>query len=180
MTSSQLFLDNSNRLHRGVRRIVPVKKPAAAAEWTVSVPGGVMWRMLAGYAQLTTSATVSTRNLGLSVTNEGVTLFFDTSITGIGASSTANLHMVPSIPFLNALTRGQEVWCNFPLFLLEEGWVITSLQPAPGSGLAAGDQYTAVSLLVDEYYFTNQELSDLDETQRTAERNLEFNYATLT
>ena len=58
----------------GTLKTHTVAQPAAGAEWTATVPAGVLWYVRAIYAILTTSATVATRYPTLDVT-DGIATF---------------------------------------------------------------------------------------------------------
>lgn len=61
---------------RRVRRIALGATPAAGADWSVTVPGGFIWRVISAYASLVSSAAAGQRMPRLQI-SDGVATFLD-------------------------------------------------------------------------------------------------------
>src|SRR6516162_1693189 len=99
------FLTTEARVLPGYKRPVAITTPAAGANWTVTVPGGRMWRPIAINATLVTSAAVANRIPGIQFQIYGVTTYVNDNSTAITASTTRTLVyqqgsvMVPTLQF---------------------------------------------------------------------------------
>lgn len=115
-----------------------------------------MWRLLGGQAVFTASAVVANRLLGLQITASGVLAQVNQSTFAIAAAAapTAVYQIGPTLA--PAVEDGTAVPIPFVPVWLEPGDTIGSLTGA----LQAGDQYSAIQLLIEELYFTNQDLVD--------------------
>lgn len=158
------FFSREGRHLPGVKRAVPVPQPAAGAEWTVNVPGGRQWRIIGGAAQLVASAAVANRRPGLSLGDESTTTARTVSALQVQAGATALLGYLPDSGVTApagvdtvGLVPAWDAW-------IPGGFVISSATP----GLQAGDQYSQVSLMIEELYVDDQELSKLGEERDQA------------
>lgn len=150
------FLSNDSKAMRGVRRPMPVPSPAAGAEWSVKVPGGRMWRILGGQALFTASAAVANRLLGLQVTASGALVYVNQSTFAVVAAATPFAVYQPGTALSPAVEDGTAVPIPFVPQWLEQGDTFGSLTGA----LQAADQYSAITLVIEELWFTNQDLND--------------------
>ncbi len=130
-----------------VRRVVPVPSPAAGAEWSVSVPGGVLWVVRAVKGRLTTSAVVANRRPDLKVSDGSIDLF------GIGALTNQAANFVDDWSWVagyasnvGGFSPGDET-NYFPEFPLYGGYIIRTVT----RNIDAGDQWSAIVVTVDEY-----------------------------
>lgn len=132
--------------HRLIRS-VSVASPAAGAEWTQAVPAGVSWELLLVRHTLTTSAVVATRFPGVAL------LDFDGNVATVfppqagQAASIAAAHLFIAGLGYSVATAGPVAGMATPPFPVPGGMSLKSSTP----GLDAGDQYTAVRLLVREW-----------------------------
>lgn len=133
-------------LRARLTKAVPVASPAAGQEWSVTVPGGVVWYAASVVATLTASAAVATRQIRLTVA-DGTTLFCRIpSASSITAGQQALLNWLAGAGYsLNAGT-GIGQLNTLPPFPMPGGTVIASLT----AGIDAGDQWSAIALYVIE------------------------------
>lgn len=119
--------------------------PAAGAEITEIVPTGVLWRLISFRFQLTTSATVGTR-APVPVIDDGTNEVWGTPPQqAIPASTTLIFTLSDSSPFDNV---GNRIIQNLPSrILLTQGFRFRTTT----SNIQAGDQYSAVQYLVEEW-----------------------------
>lgn len=162
------FLSRTGEIFPGVRRVVQVANPAAGNDWSVAVPGGVQWLILAGNATLTTSATVASREVygNLYVQNELV--FKQPGLGGIAASTVTSLNIVTD----PGLLANYEAYSNglipSPLIPLPPGTIVS----VTTTNLQVGDQWSGIMIWVEEYYFTDSQLSEIERAKEAAERAL--------
>lgn len=128
------------------QRVIAVPNPSAGHGWTVTVPGGMAWRLLTVYSQLTTSAVSATRSPFLLVT-DGTTILYRLPAGGtVTASSTLLMTWGVDFP-LTASPIGSAALTPLPgRVLMMPGWVL-ALSVA---GMGAADTLTGTSLLVVE------------------------------
>lgn len=123
-----------------------VANPAAGAEWSVTVPTGSVWRVRSIYSQLVTSATVANRLTSVVMKDAAGNIFFQSFLTGAQTAG-GTWTIVFSV---NAPNTTLGSFNNSELFIpdvvLPEGAVVIS----KSSGLQAGDQYSAISLLIEQ------------------------------
>lgn len=126
---------------------VDVANPAAGADWSVRTPGGKLWMVLGFRATLATSAVVANRQLRVSITDGAVERANCQAITAtITANLTATLGgyrgAVPGGAG-SALVGG----VGLPDWPLDAGWTFGVVTV----GLDAGDQWSAIRLVVEQY-----------------------------
>lgn len=150
------FVTSEGKIARGVRRLQSIPNAAGPAEWAVKVPGGRMWRVLGASAVLGTGATVGNRVPGVQILSQATQLYVNSNTLNVAASSTTSL----TYQLGSTLSPGAGVAgvlpIPIPLLWLEPGDSFGSLT----SGLVAGDVYSAITLLVEELWFDNQDLND--------------------
>lgn len=140
--TARLSTDGAGFLQR-----IAVTTPAAGADWTQTVPTNARWRIRGVRATLTTSAAVANRNIALRILDgAGNVVFTMFGHQGIVAS-TGNVE--DWSPGASTSTQtGNEFYQALATDLqLFSGWVIqTGTQ-----NLQAGDQWSAISLEVEEW-----------------------------
>lgn len=151
-----VFLSPYGRRLPGVRRAVNIAAPAAGADISLKVPGGVMWRVVSLHATLTTSAVAGSRFPGWVVKVDGVTVVNYSA----GISNTANggPNDFTFAPGAGAAVQAAffSGWIPIPDFIMPSNAVFGPIT----NGLLAGDQWSAGGLLIEELYVTDQELSE--------------------
>ena len=152
------FLSHSGQILPGVRRTLPVNKPAADTDWKVTVPSGVQWNVRAGTATLVTSATAGSRYAGVTVTVDGLLTWSITSNAAQAASETYPYSFTASTSSGYYASSAYGSVLPLPDMWLPEGTVIASLT----FGLLAGDQWQNIALSVEEVYVTNGQLSEIE------------------
>lgn len=137
---------------RRSRLAIPVPTPGAGAEWSLVVPAGYVWRVLAVAGTLTTSATVATREARLTLADAtGVVLSL-----GVAATQAAGLATRYAWTAGGGYAAGSSAGGTLPPDLsLEAGWTLASSTV----NLDAGDAWSAVSLLVVQTTFVRGAVS---------------------
>lgn len=161
------FLTLDTEILPGVRRQAVVPNPAAGSDWTFTVPGGCIMRMLGGTATLTTSATVANRNLGMVTRMFGQPVQLAANTANITASSTATpLYQLGTTTNLLSVIMGYSQ-IVFVTQWLNEGDSISSFT----TNLQAADQYSGIYLAIEEVRVTNEQLTELqaEKEQREAQ-----------
>ena len=171
------FLTHSGKILPGVRRIVHVPNPAAGADWQTVVPAGVQWRILSGIATLTTSAAAGNRGATSTVIVDGV-LIWNGHSSAFTAGSTAQVYpiVVGGANEQTYITNGVESLWYQDVFYPQGSVIGTST-----SSINVADQWSAISLWVEEVYFTDSQLSTIETLREADERSylqeLEKEYA---
>lgn len=134
----------------GWNGFLPVYLPApvAGADWSVQVPSGHTWRVVSAYGCLTTSAVPGIRGVRLIIRDPQLQIVrLHTSLFYHGESTFARYQFTHSNHQSTALTTGTLIAADLgaELWVLP-GWWITST-----SGLAPGDQWDHVFLLVEDW-----------------------------
>lgn len=129
----------------GNLRVVQITNPAAGADWVATVPTGARWKVYSFHALFTASATVANRQVEV-IVDDGANIYWD---------SDAQVN----------ITAGQAVSINDTGTNVPQGVFTTTqnlvippqLQMAAGhrirtatAGIQAGDQWSAINLLVEE------------------------------
>ena len=159
------FLAESDKVLPGIRGVINVPAPAAASEWSVAVPGGQRWKLVGGQATLTTSATVANRNGGVQITSLGVLIYVNVNTFNVTAS-TNHVYVYQQGTTTNASgTIGTTNWIPTLCPWLIQGDTIGSLT----GNLSAGDQYSAISLVFEQYYLTDDQLTEFAQQRIAAQ-----------
>ena len=125
-----------------------------------------MWRIIGGLATFVTSAAVANRTVGCQVKLGGNVAQFTYNTTAVTAGLTIQAVYQPSTGTTSPAKLVNLQSVPFVPCWLEQGDSFGSL-----TGLMdVADQYSAISLVVEELWLTNQELS---ERERDAEVELE-------
>jgi hypothetical protein len=127
-------------------RIVPVPAPGAGNDWSLTVPGGVTWRLQSLYISFVASAAVATRIPSLRLTDGTTTLFNLPPVIVVPASTGLQFTYLNGIgPYLLTSLSTYAVQ-PFPDLNLKAGWVLRSITQA----IDAGDTWIAGTMLVIE------------------------------
>lgn len=120
-----------------------VAQPAAATDWSVSVPSGLVWRVRSLSARFASSSTVATRVFNVIVKDSGGNILYEQFVTSQTASSTGQISAAPNVTTqANAsIATGQ-----IPEMVLPEGATIgfNTLN------ISTGDQWSNIYLLVEQ------------------------------
>lgn len=132
-----------------------------------------MWRVLSGNYTFTASATVANRRPGISLTWQGATYFLYHSNLAVTASTAINVCFGMSMTVLSVNNAGATTSVGLPY-----GWMPpTTVIASSTSLLAAGDQYSAIAMVVEELWLTDEEVTEnedlLERFVMTAEREAE-------
>lgn len=128
---------------RRTRRVQPVAQPAAGADWSVTVPAGVLWELLAVRGLFTASAAVANRVPVLGFGSEGVTA----AQVPVAANITAGQAITVTWAQVGAaLAFGLFQIVPLPRVILEPGDTIGTATGA----IDVGDQWSAVRLWLVE------------------------------
>lgn len=127
-------------------RVVQVAPPAAATDWSVTVPGGRVWVPLALTALLTTDANAGNRDVSLRVTDQ----------TNIVAAFDAFANQGASLAELYSFVAGAgtgaggttHLTCTTPIpdMALPAGYVLETHT----TGFEVGDQWSSIVVWVEE------------------------------
>lgn len=129
-----------------VPRILTVPTPAAGADWSITVPAGVVWEIQTIKARLVTAVAVANRGAVL-VVNDSILDVFSAATGLVQAASLTTDHVFAREYGAAVTGSGSAVaiasWPNVPLL---SAWKITSLTTA----IQAADQWSAIVLYVVE------------------------------
>lgn len=130
----------------GFLQRVTVATPAAGADWTITVPAHTRWRVTAGTATLTTSATVANRIAQVKLDDGATAYFFGQPNQVVPASQTVSVNI--SRTSAPAATNNPNVSTLLPPeSLIPSGHRISSST----TNIQAADTYTAISIFVEEW-----------------------------
>ena len=130
---------------RGAPKLITAPAPAAGADFTLTPPVGVRWRILGGQAQLKTSAAVANRQVLLEVTRGGVVVFTCPSPSVQAAGLTYAYQLLPGVTQPTLVSTYPVL--PFPVaVVLDETWRLASSTAA----IDVADQWSAIALLVEE------------------------------
>lgn len=162
------FLSHTGRVLPGVRRVVQVPNPAAGADWSVTVPAGVQWRVLSGVSTLTTSAIAATRHPTIDVTVDDVLVYIGPFSASIVANAAAQFSIYVDVASPIVASGTSDPFMIMPFDIIPQGGVIASHT----NSLEAGDQWSATSLWVEEVYVTDAQLSEDARLHAQLERDI--------
>lgn len=128
---------------RRVRRVVTGTDPAAGAEWTETVPAGVVWDLISVLATLVTDATVADRSPRLRI-GDGASVFLDVPPVAVQAASITGRYLWGR--GLTGTNIGAGQAAGIPDLRLPAGSTIASLT----GNLQAADNWGAPVLYVVE------------------------------
>lgn len=149
------FLSREGRLLPGWKRLLRVTPPAAGNDWSLTVPGGQMYRLLIGTALLNTSTTAGNRFFGFHILSPDgfVTYGVPNAQTFSTISSQSNHHYAIS-DSLTIITAGASALLPVPNMWLPEGW-----QYGSESFPLAGDTWASIQLLIETVNVTDEQLN---------------------
>lgn len=130
-----------------IRRTIAVPDPAAGAQWSVAVPGGVIWRILAGRGQFVTSAAARNREVGITYTDGSAEFCRSWTMLNQAASSS---FVYGFFPMAGTVGFGYgNIGISFPIpdLALYPGSVVSSVVV----NMDANDFWQGVVLAIDEY-----------------------------
>jgi hypothetical protein len=124
--------------------------PGAGANWSVSVPANARWRVRSIGALLTTSATVINRQVGLHIAVGGNIVFTGAASVAIPANTPAVVTAVALNPFAPLDTT--RIYLPLPpdLYLTGASGLVQTIS-SEATNLQAGDQWSSINLLVEEW-----------------------------
>lgn len=128
-------------------RIIDVAQPAAGADWSTVVPGGVMWHLESVAALFTSSAVAGNRSIRLRANGDGRVLASLGATGVIAASLTHTISWVRGAGYSTNLGGPGGQTMGLWEMLLQPAWTVG---PSTLAG-DVGDQWTAIELYVIEY-----------------------------
>lgn len=140
---------------RRTRIVVPVTAPAAGADWSIAVPAGHLWHILAVLATLTTSGVAATRIARL-IMGDGNATFAD--VPPFASQITALTRRYLWVPSGQGYATGLGILSPLPEAPMGTGWTIGTTTDA----IDAGDQWTSIKLTVIDTTIRDGAI-DLDE-----------------
>lgn len=154
-----LFLTQSGRTLPGARRVVTVPAPAAGADLVVKVPGGRLWRVLTGFVTFTASAVVANRFPRLQLLDGGQVFWEGGEATALTAGLTRRYSIAAGGLQATGAVSPAPNQLFMPLVHLHgEQQIVTST-----AAIDVGDQWSAMRLLIEELYFDDAELVELED-----------------
>lgn len=124
---------------RRSRIALPVASPAVGADWTLTVPAGHLYRLLAVYATLVTAAVAATRVARLAFT-DGVRTILD--VPPFSTQITTLTRRYTWLPVGQAYATGLGILSPIPEIDLQAGWTVGTITDA----IDPGDQWSGVVL----------------------------------
>ncbi len=134
---------SGERPWRRVRRVIAGPAPAAGVDWSITVPSGKVWRVLAILASLTTDATVAGRSVRLTA-SDGDTTFLSLPPVAVQAASLTGRYAWGE--HVDSRTTSPDQVAALPPLTLQPGWVLRVTTTA----LQAADAWGAPAVLVVE------------------------------
>jgi hypothetical protein len=137
-----------------------VASPAAGAQWSANVPGGVQWRVLEAQYTFTADAVVANRIPRIQYTQGGNVTWFRGALTIVAAGAITMLGAISD----TVQGTDQQIftfqYCPLPNWWLDAGDQISSVV----SAMDAGDTIANVFLMIEELYATNADLTEAAES----------------
>lgn len=130
-----------------ILQVVRGQAPAAGAEASVVVPGGVVWLPYTFRITFSTSAVVATRQPQVTYSDGNVVFMRSRNANTFAASLNADLDYFEAAHFAGTSGATTASHGNLPVIPLLANYVIATLTAA----IDAGDQYGAPILYVAEY-----------------------------
>ena len=126
-------------------RTISIANPAAGADWSISVPAGMQWRLRSVRAQLVSSATVANRAVNLSLKDDAGNVIALLPAPAVQAASLTNSYTFAQ--GASALSVGTSQSAAAPKdMVLGDSYTIASSTGA----IQAGDQWSLIWLQVEE------------------------------
>jgi hypothetical protein len=147
------YLTKDGQIARGIKQVSQFPSPAAGQEFTITVPGGEQWFIMAGIFTLTTSGVVANRIPSLSYTIDGVRVHQQQNSSAVAAGTHVDYSIVSSDSPTAYATQGFFGQFQMPLIPLPQ----TAQIKTQTFNIDAGDQYSAISLYVARVYMTDQQ-----------------------
>lgn len=150
------FLSHTGHVMPGVRRVVVVPQPVGNAPITFTVPAGVQWWVAMGSFSMTTSAVVGTRSINVYGAIEATTLWQFVGEVSQAASTSGGYGITQDVGYKGnpGIEGGGQVY--LPGSVLPSGMTVSIVI----GGSQAGDQLSLLSMYIEEYYFTDAQLSE--------------------
>lgn len=162
------FLSHTGQVLPGVRRLIPVADPAAGADWTVTVPGGVQWKIIGGYAALTASATTADRLAYTYVTIDGYGVVYAYSTSAVVASTSGHYTITSDPAVVAAGINSDAQSLVYPSVYFPESTEIGTNT----LNLEEGDQWSQIVLWIEEVYVTDPQLSEIAREEAILQRDI--------
>lgn len=164
------FLSHTGKVLPGVRRVVQVASPGAGNNWQVVVPGGVQWFVIGGQFTLTTDATVANRLPAMTVTVNGVGVWYVQPSNALPAGSVGKYTVVSGLS-----QTGNVGFASGQIVVLPPTWVPEAAVIASSVvNLDATDTLTGITLWVEEVYVTDQQLSEIARDRAQLQRDIDI------
>lgn len=147
ITAAALSLAAGELLRQRLVKTIAVPAPAAGAEWSVAVPGQVVWELLAVNCVLTTSAVVANRNASVAVADNQGSRFgrFVNAAVVVAASASSSTWAAGIGVFSGTGTVTAPL--PSPPLVVPAGGTVSSVT----ANLDVGDAYSSIVLEVREW-----------------------------
>lgn len=168
------FFTDLGHFRPGVVKVVKVNQPAVGADWTIAVPAGNMWKVASGQALLVTGATVATRVPQIQLTVQGVAVGVYPGTETDVASTSSIMSFTQANGSGSSVAGANNCVVRLPELALSQGDTIGSLTAA----IQGTDQWSNIALWVEEFWFTNSQLSEIEARRELEQREvLEYELA---
>lgn len=128
--------------------VIPINRPAANNEWTITVPNNTRWEILNIYAELDLDSNVAARWMAVKVTDGTDTIFLSTPGTSNSSSSNQICNTGTGLKTSNPVPGTLAGAAGLPnRFTVRAGYVIASLT----ANMESGDRYDNLAMLVMEW-----------------------------
>lgn len=154
-----LFLTSNGKTLPGVRRVVNFAAPNAGADIAVRVPGGRLWRILTGFVTFTASAAVANRFPRLQLVDSTGPMWEGGDPTAVAAGGVRRYGIAAGVSQSAGQASPAPNLLAIPFVHLHgDQQFVTST-----AALDVADQWSALRLLVEEFYFDDAELAELED-----------------
>lgn len=138
-------------------RVVTVANPAAGSDWSLFVPGGVVWQVQSILTRFNTNATVANRVPAIVIGDGSNNVM---RVSGANAATASNTHRycwMKTFGVSNGPDVSNAMSTSFPDVPIPGGWQIQVVT----TGLQAGDAWTEIAFYVVELDPLNRDLDEV-------------------
>lgn len=134
-------------LEQQLVKTLPITSPVIGADFSLKVPGGVAWEMLAIHTRFTSDAIVANRASRIAILDsDGIERMRLPSNVQITANTTNTIDWVSGYP-IGSTTSGIVAPLPYPPIPVFSSWTIASAT----SGIDPGDQWSQLSITIREW-----------------------------
>lgn len=127
-----------------------VANPVAGADWVQNVPNFARWRVRGWTAILTTSAAAGNRQVNATVNGGGANTWFGPALANVAASLGVAFSATGMSPYTPANTAFQQLPLPPDLVITGGSGIVQNVGTST-TGILAGDQWSGIHILVEEW-----------------------------